>query len=584
MATVPATQDNAANPPARRGGFLPQNDFLEGLASLGVLRQVGLLVGLAASVAVGVAVVLWSQGEDYRPLYGNLERLDSSAVLQVLDQNRIKYRIDNSTGALLVQSEKINEARLKLADAGMPNDKRVGFELLDKEQPLGTSQFMETARYRRSLEGELARTIGSITGVRGARVHLAIPKDTVFVRDSRPPSASVFVELYPGTGLQAAQVKSIVNLVASSIPEMKPENITVVDQKGTLLSQLALDDPHLVAANKQLEYSHRIEQQLRDRINSILQPLLGANKFRAEVSADIDFTAVEEAGELYNPDTPAIRSEQRIDEQRAAGTVSGVPGALSNQPPADGVAPEQIAGAPQPGAPGAVTGPQGTGPSAAPAGAAGGTAGGRVREQLVRNYELDRTLSYTKHQIGKMRRLTVAVAVDNRLPADAQPGDQGAPLVPEELERLAILVRNAVGYDAARGDVVNVVNTPFVPVVEEDAAIDGVPFYQQPWVLGIARQLGALLVVAILVLAVLRPMMKSLTQSGRETRQVAAPAVPEMSAAAPLGAEAVSLGAMPGMMLPGSDDSYEQQLTAIKGMIAEDPGRVAQVVKRWVAE
>jgi flagellar M-ring protein FliF len=444
---------------------------------------------------------------------------------------------------------------------------------------------METARYRRSLEGELARTIGSITSVRSARVHLAIPKDTVFVRDARPSSASVFVELYPGGGLQPAQVKSIVNLVASSIPEMKPENITVVDQKGVLLSQLVLDDPQLVVANRQLEYSHRIEQQLRDRINSILAPLLGQNKFRAEVSADIDFTAVEEAGELYNPDTPAIRSEQRVDEQRASGTVSGVPGALSNQPPADGQAPQQVAGAPQPGA---AAGPQGTGPSAAPAGAAGGSAGGKTREQLVRNYELDRTLSYTKHQVGKMRRLTVAVAVDNKAAADAKPGDPGTALEPEQLERLAILVRNAVGYDAARGDVVNVVNTAFVPVVEEEFTPEAIPFYQQPWVLSLAKQLGAFLLVAILVLAVLRPMMKSLTQGGRETRQpVGGPAMADMGGAAPMGAmgnETVTLsGAQNTMMLPGAENSYDQQLTAIKGMIAEDPGRVAQVVKKWVA-
>jgi flagellar M-ring protein FliF len=579
MATVPATQPGAT--PPKRGGLLPQNDFMEGLSGLGVLRQLGLLVGLAASVALGVAVVLWSQSGDFRPLYGSLERLDSSAVLEVLDANQIKYRIDNSTGALLVESDRINDARLKLADAGMPNDKKIGFELLDKEQPLGTSQFMETARYRRSLEGELARTIGSITSVRSARVHLAIPKDTVFVRDARPPSASVFVELYPGGGLQAAQVKSIVNLVASSIPEMKPENITVVDQKGVLLSQLVLDDPQLVIANRQLEYSHRIEQQLRDRINSILAPLLGQNKFRAEVSADIDFTAVEEAGELYNPDTPAIRSEQRVDENRAGGTVSGVPGALSNQPPADGQAPEQVAG--QPGA----AGPQGTGPSAAPAGAAGGSAGGKTREQLVRNYELDRTLSYTKHQVGKMRRVTVAVAVDNKAAADAKPGDPGTALEPEQLERLAILVRNAVGYDAARGDVVNVVNTPFVPVTEEEFTPEAVPFYMQPWVQSLAKQLGAFLLVAILVLAVLRPMMKSLTQGGRDTRQTAGPMLADMGGAAPMGAmgnETVTLsGAQNTMMLPGTENSYDQQLTAIKGMIAEDPGRVAQVVKKWVA-
>ena len=577
MATVPATQPGAT--PPRRGGLLPQTDLMEGLSGLGILRQLGLLVGLAASVAVGVAVVLWSQGGDYRPLYGSMERLDSSAVLDVLDTNKIKYKIDSGTGALLVDADKINEARLKLADAGVPNDKKVGFELLDKEQPLGTSQFMETARYRRSLEGELSRTIASITGVRSARVHLAIPKDTVFVRDARPPSASVFVELYPGTGLQPPQVKSIVNLIASSISELKPENITVVDQKGVLLSQLVLDDPQLVVANRQLEYSHRIEQQLRDRINSILAPLLGQNKFHAEVAADVDFTAVEEAGELYNPDTPAIRSEQRVDEQRATGSVAGVPGALSNQPPADGQAPEQATGQ--------QAGPQGTGSSAAPAAGAGGKGGERTREQLVRNYELDRTLSYTKHQVGKMRRLTVAVAVDNKATADAKPGDAGTALEPEQLERLAILVRNAVGYDAARGDVVNVVNTPFVPVVEEEFTPEKIPFYQQAWVLSLAKQGVGLLLVLALIFVVLRPVMKSLSQGARDNRQAGGMALGDMSGGGPMGAlsnETVTLsGAQNALLLPGTENSYDQQLTAIKGLIAEDPGRVAQVVKKWVA-
>ena len=185
MASLPATQGSTAE---RRGGFV-QSDMLDGLTGLGVFRQIGLLIGLAASVAIGVGVVLWSQGGDYRPLYGSLERVDSSAVLETLDKNKIKYKIDNGTGALMVESDKIHDARLKLAEAGGPGENAVGFELLDKEQPLGTSQFMEGARYRRSLEGELARTIASITSVRGARVHLAIPKETVFVRDARPPSA-----------------------------------------------------------------------------------------------------------------------------------------------------------------------------------------------------------------------------------------------------------------------------------------------------------------------------------------------------------------------------------------------------------
>lgn len=578
MATVPA------NPQGARRGL--QSDLIEGMSGLGVLRQIGLMLGLAASVAIGVAVVLWSQGGDYRPLYNSLDRLDSSAVLQVLDTNKIKYRIDTSTGALLVDSDKINEARLMLADAGVSNDNKAGFEMLDKQQPLGTSQFMETARYRHSLEGELARTISSITNVRSARVHLAIPKDSVFVRDARPSSASVFVELFPGAGLVPAQVKSIVNLVASSIPELKPENVTVVDQKGTLLSQLVLDDPQLVVANRQLEYTHRIEQQLRDRVNSILAPLLGPNKFHAEVAADVDFTAVEEAGEMYNPDTPAIRSEQRIDEQKPGGATGGVPGALSNQPPADGRAPEQVAGAPNQaqGAGAAANQPQGTGASAAPAGA-GGKAGDRTREQLVRNYELDRTLSYTKHQVGKLRRVTVAVAVDNKAAADAKPGDAGVALDPEALDRLAILVRNAVGFDAARGDVVNVVNSPFAAVVEEEFTPEKTPIWQQPWVQGLAKQVGAFALVAMLIFVVLRPVMRSLTQGGRERPMANGPLLGDMGVPGTQGPnETVTLsGAAGNMMLPGPANNYDQQLTAIKGLIAEDPGRVAQVVKKWVA-
>jgi flagellar M-ring protein FliF len=258
---------------------------------------------------------------------------------------------------------------------------------------------------------------------------------------------------------------------------------------------------------------------------------------------------------------------------------------LSNQPPADGKAPEQVAGAPN-----AAAGPQGTGSSAAPASGAGGKGGERTREQLVRNYELDRTLSYTKHQVGKMRRLTVAVAVDNKAAADAKPGDPGTALEPEQLERLAILVRNAVGYDAARGDVVNVVNAPFVPVVEEDFTPEKIPFYQQAWVLALAKQLGGVVLVLALIFVVLRPVMKSLSQGARDNRQMGGGAggmtMGDMGAVpmGPMGNESVTLsGAQNNMLLPGAENSYDQQLTAIKGLIAEDPGRVAQVVKKWVA-
>lgn len=586
MATVPATTQNEEDITPQeeakpKRSFLPQSDFLAGMADLGVMRQLGLMLGLAASVAIGVAVVMWSQGGEYRPLYGSLERLDSAAVIETLESNKIKYKVDPGTGALLVQSDQVNEARLKLAALGVPADSKAGFEDFAKEQPLGTSQFMETARYRHSLEGELARTISSINSVRNARVHLAIPKESVFVRDSRPPSASVFVELYPGATLSSAQVKSIVNLVASSIPEMAAANVTVVDQRGTLLSQLALDEPQSLEANRQLEYTHRVEQQLRDRINSILTPLVGTNKFHAEVAADVDFTAVEEAGEVYNPDLPAIRSEQRIEEQRGDGGVGGVPGSLSNQPPTDGSAPEQITGTPnqpqQLGQPQAPVQPQGTGPSAELIGA--GKNGNRTREQLVRNYELDRTVSYTKHQVGKVRRVTVAVAVDNK--SGAQPGE-AVPWDNDSLERLAILVRNAVGYNAARGDIINVVNSPFV--ADDSNTGQDVPLWQQPWFLAAAKQAAGVLIVLVLVFAVLRPVMKSLSQSARETRLGDAPELGAMGEMSALDDESVTLsGASDNMLLGAPSNSYEEQLNAIKGMIAEDPGRVAQVVKKWVA-
>jgi flagellar M-ring protein FliF len=575
MATLPAAPDNAGTTSGRV--LLPQSKVLEGLSSLNLFRQIGLLIGLAASVAIGVAVVLWSREGDYRPLYGSLERIDSSAVFDVLDSNQIKYRIDSGTGALLVEADKIHMARLKLADAGIPGQKTMGFELLDREQPLGTSQFMEGARYRRSLEGELARTIASITNVRGARVHLAIPKESVFVRDVRPASASVFVELFPGAALAPAQVKSIVNLVASSIPQLQAENVTVVDQKGNLLSQMVLEDPELAQANRQLEYTHRIERRLLERVNSILEPLLGSDRFRAEIAVDVDFTAIEQADEIFNPDLPALRSEQRLAESRGETLAGGVPGALSNQPPADGVAPEQAA-------------PQGTGPTAAPAAGAPAAASGRSREQYVRNFELDRTLSYTRHQVGKLRRLTVAVAVDNRMVPGPDGGEPvSTPWTAEELERMAILVRNAVGFDPARGDIVNVVNSAFVaPAVQADAAaIETVPWWRQQWLLDLARQGAGLLVVLILVFAVLRPVMRSLSQVSREPNPAGAG---ELGVLGPSdlgfdvgGDEKVTLSGGDSLMLPGPGDAYEQQITAIKGMIAEDPGRVAQVVKKWVA-
>lgn len=545
----------------------PTNNIIEGFNSLNLLRQAGLMVGLAASVAIGFAIVLWVQGDDYRPLYGSLDRLDSAEVVEVLETNEIGFKIDGATGALLVVADDVHRARLKLAEAGLPGESSVGFELLDQEQPLGTSQFMENARYRRSLEGELARTITSINSVRSARVHLAIPKRSVFVREPREPRASVFVELFPGRGIKPQQVKAISNLVASSISELKVENVTVVDQKGNLLST-GEEDQEMMIAGRQREYTRKIETDINQRIHSILEPILGSGNFKAEVAADLDFTEIEQAEELYNPDLPAVRSEQTLEEARVGKNANaGIPGALTNQPPGNGEAPEE-------------------------ANAQGGGAGGvqNSRKQSTRNFELDRTVSYTKHQTGRIARLTVAVVVDDKITANPDTGEaQRQPWSDAELERFAVLVRDAVGFSAARGDSVNVLNSPFVAREDFGEYVEP-PIWQQDWFIKYMRLGGAFLIALALAFGLLRPVLKSLALTGAKNRESEQAQELAMMEAAGLdnfeglSDETVTLTGGEALALPSPEESYEQQLNLVKGMIAEDPGRVAQVIKRWVNE
>lgn len=547
----------------RRGGA---TDLIEGFNNLNILRQAGLMIGLAASVAIGFWVVLWTQGEDYRPLYGSLDRLDAVEVGRILDTNEIEYKVDINTGAVLVPTEKISKARLKLAEAGFTSDRTKGYELLDQDQPLGTSQFMEATRYRRGLEGELARTISSVHAVRSARVHLAIPKTSVFVRDGREPSASVFLELFPGSKLEPHQIKGITNLVSSSIPEMKPENVTLVDQKGALIS-LGPEDEKLIVAAQHIDYTRKVENDMILRVRRLLAPIVGEDKFKTEISADVDFTEVEEAGESFNPDLPALRSEAVIEETQIGTTPGGVPGALTNQPPASGLAPEEVPGANEE----AATKPPGS-----------------SRSQATRNYELDRTVSYTKHQKGKLRRLSVAVVVDDKITFDEQGQPVRTAWTDQELQRLSILVRDAVGFSASRGDSVNVLNERFVelpvPVEFENRwwEDDAYKFW--------LKQGVGLLIILLLLVGFLRPVLKSVAATGNknraddEARELAALQAAGVDSFASLSDETVTLTGGDALALPSPEESYEQQLNAVKGLVAEDAGRVAQVIKRWINE
>ncbi|MDY3197722.1 MAG: flagellar basal-body MS-ring/collar protein FliF [Pseudomonadaceae bacterium] len=563
---TPATRPDPALPETPRRP-LPGLGFLDNLAQLPMLRQFALLVGLAASVAIGFAVVLWSQQPEYRPLYGSMDNLNASQVIEVLQQSRIRYKVEPNSGALLVRSEDLADARLQLASAGVTQgDGNVGFEILDRERGLGTSQFMETTQYRRGLEGELARTISSLYNVKAARVHIAMPRSTVFVRDDRKPSASVLLELYAGRKLEAAQVMAIVNLVATSVPELSKDQVTVVDQHGNLLSdQDELNE--LTIAGRQFEHTRRLEDTYTRRVHSILQPVLGDGRYRAEVSADVDFSTLESTAESFSPDA-VLRSEQVLSEQRVAGQAPvGIPGALSNQPPGTTSVPEQVID-PETGEPVVVAPPRDS------------------REQATRNFELDRQISYSRQQQGRLTRLSVAVVVDNRQQLNAETGEVvSVPLSEAELANLTQLVRDAVGYDEARGDSVSVVNAAFVPTGEV-LEIPAIPFWSQPWFWDVAKQILGILFVLVLVFGVLRPVLKGIGGGNRQPAEnYPYPAVGDDPLLTDeLSDDTVSLsGPTSGpVLLPPPGAGYEQQLNAIKGLLAEDPGRVAQVVKEWI--
>lgn len=564
MASVPA-ETAASDLPATQESDTPESrsNLLLGFNRLNLLRQVGLMVGLAASVALGVAVVLWAQEPNYQPVVGDLSAYNPQDVTTILDSNGIDYKMDPRTGALLVPSEQVYNARLKLAAEGVTDQKTMGYELLDQERGLGTSQFMETISYRRGLEGELARTIAAMRGVRNARVHLAIPERSVFIRDAREPTASVFLEVFAGRRPEPEQIRAIVNLVAGSIPMMNRDQVTVVDQNGNLLTG---DDVQAETdrMKDQYEYTSRVEERLTRRVASLIGPIVGEGRYRAEVTADLDFSAVERAEELYNPEQQAVRSERELSEQRVAGGLGGIPGALANQPPGAATVPEQA---------NAAEGEDGA-PAAPPV---------NVRSESTRNYELDRTVSYTRQELGAVKRVTVALAVDDMKVVDPETGEVSYQPWPEaELQRLSMLVRDAVGYSASRGDSVTVMNTAFAP--EEAVEFEAPGFWEQPWFWDLMKQVLAGLVILILVLGLLRPTLKTLSGGGRRERGEGGEEGEYGGLADIEGGQALrdAMSSQDDLLLPGATDSYDRQLNALKGLIAEDPARVAQVMRQWV--
>jgi flagellar M-ring protein FliF len=551
-----------------------QTAALSGRVALN-LRPLLLLLGIAAAVAAGVTVVLWWRGPSWSLLYGNLSDSDASSVVQALQTASIEYKLDANSGAIMVPAERVHDARLQLAGQGLPQGKNASVELMSKDPGFGVSQFMENARYQYALEGELARTISSLQAVEAARIHLALPQQSAFVRDRRPASASVLLQLRPGNRLQAEQVSAIVHLVASSIPELDSDNVTVVDQQGRLLSSPKNSEAAVTA--EQFEAAHRIEDTYIQHIEQLIAPLVGDGRVHAQVTVDLDAGATEEAHEQYKPDSAIVRSEQSAEEISHSGSAAngGIPGALTNQPPAGGVA---TAASPKPAAtPAASAGANAAAAAAAATAATAASAAEKTPEntskQSTRNYEIDRTVSYSRQPAGRVKRVTVAVLVDNiRQPgADGKPAER--PLTKPEMDDITRLVKDAVGFNEARGDSVNVVNQPFLPLVTETLKPEVVPLWQRPWVRDVARLILGALVLVALALGVLRPLIKNLSSHALPA------AAPELL---PAGARAEDRPMVP--TAPSQSLAYEQQLVQARGLVTQDPKRVAQVVRTWVGE
>ena len=523
---------------------------LAGILRIPAVRQVVLLVGVAVAVAAGFAVVLWSQAPGYSPLYADLGTQEAAQVAEALRAAEIDYKL-NGDGSILVAEARVHDARLHLASQGLPQSASAGMDMMQEQSSFGVSQFMESARYQHALEAELARTIASLGAVREARVHLALPKQTAFIRETKSASASVLLHLYRGRMLESDQASSIVHLIASSVPNLIAGDVTLIDQNGRLLSS-GMDKPADAMAATQFKYSRQLEETYKRRIEDLLSPLLGVGRVRAEVVADVDFTYVEETSESFDPNRSVVRSEQINEDKTIANTLfaGGIPGALSNQPPVEAAA----ADAQNTASESESTEPQNSSRSS------------------TRNYEVDRTIRHTRPQSGAIRKLSVAVLVDDS-PVSAD-SDQAA-VSDAEIERYTSLVKEAVGFSEARGDSVVVLSEAF-RVVEELAEAEPPPFWQVPFIRDAIKQfLGAAVALAI-AFGIVRPMLRGVVGGGQAVSGEYLARGGEYNGG--FGSPQLAGGAA---AIP--PPNYDEKVAAAKNITGHDPARVAQVVKKWVS-
>jgi flagellar M-ring protein FliF len=549
-----------ANPitPANTSATGAAAGFGARLLALPTRAKLSLATGLAMLLAVVVAMVMWSGQGEYRVLYANLSDKDGGAIIAQLSQMNVKYKHADGGAAILVPASQVHDIRLKLAANGLPKGSTVGFELMETAR-FGITQFQERLNFQRGLEGELTRSIGSLAAVSSARVHLALPNQNGFFREQQKASASVLLQLHPGRTLERAQVAGIVHLVASSVPELNPKAVSVLDQTGALLSSLPEGGGSGLDA-QQMQYVNKLEATYVQRILELLEPVVGRDNLRATVTADIDFSQSEATSEEFKPNqganaAVAVRSQQSSELQGTTpgAAAGGVPGAASNQPPVAATAP--VNGAAQP-----LQGAQGnTGNST------------NSRRDAITNYEVDKTVRVTRAATGQVRRLNAAVVVNHRSTADRNGKTQQQALPAEELEKLTALVREAVGFKQDRGDSVRVINAPFKV---ESIETPDIPLWKQPWLHDLLRSLAmpaaALAVALVVFFGLVRPTIKTVLAPP--------PPPPEPGPGGQLDAVVADAEVLPALEAPKSNERLEQA----RQMAKDNPAAVAGILRGWV--
>jgi flagellar M-ring protein FliF len=559
---------------------LPPNASLgQRLSGLESGQRMRLVLGAVVAIAIVIAGIVMGSTPDWRVLYANLADKDGGAIIAQLSQMNIPYKYTDGGSAILVPSDKVHDTRLRLASLGLPKGSVTGFEMMESNR-FGMTQFQERLTFQRGLEGELTRSIQALSSVQSARVHLALPNQNGFFREQQKPSASVLVSLYPARSLDRTQIAGIVHLVASSVPELSPAAVSVLDDTGKLLSTPAdgSGDARGVDA-EQLQYAQNIEQSFTRRILDILEPIVGKGNVRAQVTADIDFSQTESTSESHRPnqtpDSGAVRSQQLVETGAgAAGAAgaAGVPGAVTNQPPGNATAP--------------INGPAQTLAAAgtAGAGAAGAAAAGGKRESII-NYEVDKTIRVVRGGTGQVRRLSAAVVVNHQAGKDANGAPTTVALTADQIEKMTALVRETIGFNKDRGDSVNLMNTPFVDTKRVEEVL---PLWRQPEMQDLARSLawpiGTVLLVALVLFGLVRPGLKAMA------RPVLSETASEDGAVEPGQVDALVADGTerPPLLTNSSSEQIpvataeETRLDAARKLARENPIAVANIVKGWM--